>query len=79
MNAVRAMAIVLIAAGILGLGYGSFRYTRQTHRITLGPMEMSVKERETVNIPVWAGAGAIIVGGLLLVAPLSRKTTTNKT
>ena len=33
----------------------------------LGPLEFSVKEKETVNVPVWAGVGAIVVGGLLLL------------
>jgi len=73
MNAVKMMAIVLIAVGILGLVYGGFRYTKETHKVKLGPMELSVKDRETVNIPVWAGVGAIVVGGVLLVVPLNRK------
>ena len=73
MNAVKMVAIVLIAAGILGLVYGSFRYTKETHKAKLGPIELSVKDRETVNIPVWAGVGTIIVGGALLVVPLNRK------
>ena len=73
MNAVKMVAIVLIAAGILGLAYGGFRYTKETHTAKLGSIELSVKDRETVNIPVWAGVGAIIVGGVLLVIPLNRK------
>jgi len=59
-------AIVLIVAGLLGLVYGSFSYTKDKTAIKLGPLELSVKERETVNVPVWAGVGAIVVGGLLL-------------
>jgi len=67
MDAVKILAIVLIVAGGLGLAYGSFSYTKQTHRATLGPIEMSVKDKETVNVPVWAAVGAIVVGGLLLL------------
>lgn len=67
MNAVKMAAIVLIAAGILGLVYGSFTFTKDTHDAKLGPIELSLKEKETVNIPVWAGVGAIVIGGLLLV------------
>ena len=67
MNAVKMTAIVLIAAGILGLVYGSFSYTKDTHEAKLGPIELSVKEKETVNIPVWAGVGAIVIGGALLL------------
>jgi len=73
MNAVKMVAIVLIAAGALGLAYGGFRYTRETHTAKLGTLELSVKDRERVNIPVWAGVGAIVIGGVLLVVPLSRK------
>ena len=67
MNAVKMAAVVLIAAGVLGLVYGSFSYTEETHEAKLGPLELSVKEKETVNIPVWAGAGAIVIGGALLL------------
>lgn len=67
MNAVKMAAIVLIAAGVLGLVYGSFSYTKDTHEAKLGPLELSVKDKETVNIPVWAGVGAIAIGGVLLL------------
>jgi len=67
MNAVKIVAIVLITAGILGLAYGSFSYTRETHEAKLGPIELSVEDRETVNIPVWAGVGAIVIGGVMLL------------
>jgi multidrug transporter EmrE-like cation transporter len=67
MNAVKIVGIVLIVAGILGLMYGGFTYTKETHDIKFGPLEMSIKDKETVNIPIWAGVGAIVVGGLLLV------------
>jgi hypothetical protein len=67
MNAFKMAAVVLIAAGVLGLVYGSFSYTKDTHEANLGPIELSVKDKETVNIPVWAGAGAIVIGGALLL------------
>jgi hypothetical protein len=67
MNAVKMAAIALIAAGILGLAYGSFSYTKETHEAKLGPIELSVSEKQTVNVPVWAGVAAIVVGGVLLV------------
>jgi len=68
MSTVKIAAILLIVAGIFGLVYGSFSYTRDTQEIKLGPIEMSVKEKKTVNIPVWAGVGAIVIGGGLLLA-----------
>ena len=67
MNALKMAAIVLIAAGFLGLLYGSFSYTKETHQAKLGPIELSVKEKLTVNIPAWAGVGAIVIGGVLLL------------
>lgn len=67
MNAIRILAILLIVGGVLGLVYTSFSYTKQTDEIKVGPIEMSVKEKQTVQIPVWAGAGAIVIGGLLLI------------
>jgi hypothetical protein len=59
--------LVLIAAGVLGLMYGGFSYTKETHEAKLGPIELTMKDKETVNIPVWAGVGAIAIGGVLLL------------
>lgn len=67
MNSLKLVAIALIIGGALGLAYGSFSYTKDTTAVKLGPLELSVKEKETVNIPVWAGIAAIVAGGLLLV------------
>jgi drug/metabolite transporter (DMT)-like permease len=67
MNSNQIIAIVLIVAGILGLAYGGFSYDKQTTGAKLGPIELKVTERKTVNIPMWAGVGAIVAGGLLLV------------
>lgn len=66
-NSTKIAAIVLIVAGVLGLAYGSFSYTSDTHDIKMGPIEMSVKEKETINVPVWAGVGAIAIGAALLL------------
>ena len=66
MNPVRLIAVIIIVAGALGLLYGSFSFTKATHDVKLGPIEFSVKEKETVNVPMWAGIGAIVVGGSLL-------------
>ena len=67
MNALKIPAIVLILAGILGLAYESFSYTKQTHDVKIGPIEMSVQDKQTVNVPVWAGVGAIMIGAALLL------------
>jgi LPXTG-motif cell wall-anchored protein len=67
MNGAKILAIVLIVAGVFGLVYGSFSYTKNTHEAKLGPIELSVKEKQTANVPVWAGVGGIVVGGALLL------------
>jgi hypothetical protein len=69
MSAIKIAAIALIAAGVLSLVYGGFTYTKDTHEAKLGPIELSVKEKETVNVPLWVGVGAIVLGGILLVVP----------
>ena len=67
MNAGKLAGIVLIVAGVLALVYGGFSYTKETHEAKVGPIELSVKDKQTVNIPVWAGVGAIVIGGALLL------------
>lgn len=67
MNAIKLTAIALILAGALGLAYGSFSFTRQTHEAKIGPIALSVQEKETVNVPMWAGVGAIVAGAALLL------------
>lgn len=59
--------LLLIVACILGLVYGRFSYTKETHEAKLGPLEFSIKDKETVNVPVWAGLATIVAGGVLLV------------
>ena len=67
MNGIRLVAVLLMIAGALALAYGGFSYTQDTTVVKLGPLEISAKEKQQVNVPVWAGVGAIVVGGLLLV------------
>ena len=67
MSPLRMLALVLMIAGVVALAVGSFSYTRDKTELKLGPMELSVKERKTVDVPVWAGIAAIVVGGVLFV------------
>ena len=66
MNSFKIVAIALIVLGALGLAYGSFSFTKESHDAKVGPLELSIKDKETVNVPVWAGVGAIVLGGILL-------------
>ena len=67
MNAMKVLGIVLIAGGILGLVYGGFSYTKESHEAKIGPITLSVTDKERVNVPMWVGIGAVVVGGLILV------------
>ena len=67
MKLVRIVGVLLIVAGVLGVVFNSFSFTKETHELKLGPIELSVKEKQAVDIPVWASVGAIVVGGVLLV------------
>ncbi len=67
MNAIRILAIVLILGGLFGLMYGGFTYTKESHDLKVGSLELSIKDKQTVNVPIWAGAGAIAAGALLLI------------
>lgn len=68
MNTIKVFALALIVVGTLGLAYGGFSYTKDTTVVKLGSVELTAKEKETVNVPMWAGIAAIFAGGLLLVA-----------
>jgi uncharacterized membrane protein YidH (DUF202 family) len=73
MNAAKMLAIALIAGGVLGLLYGGFSWTQDTHKASIGPLVIAVQERQTVNVPVWAGVGAIVLGvGVLLLSGRGR-------
>ena len=66
MNPMKILGIALIAGGILGLVYGGFTYTKETHEAKIGPLVLSITDKETVNVPIWVGVGAIVIGGLIL-------------
>jgi hypothetical protein len=68
MSGIKIAAIALIVAGLLGVMYGKFSYTKETHQAKLGSLDLSFKEKETVNIPAWAGVAAIAAGAAMLLA-----------
>jgi hypothetical protein len=68
MGIAKIIGILLIAAGALGLIYGGFTYTKETHSAKLGPIVLQVQEKETVYVPIILSAAAIGLGVLLLVA-----------
>ena len=72
MNSTKMAALVLIVAGALALAYGGFTYTKDTHEADIGPIHMSVDEKEHVSVPVWAGVGALVLGGVLFLVANKR-------
>ena len=72
MSLVKLLGVLLIVAGVAGLLYGGFSYTKETHQAKLGPLQFSVKEKETVAVPIWLSIGAIVVGTVLLVIDRKR-------
>ena len=72
MNTVKVIAIILIIAGVLGLVYGGFSYTKDTHDAKIGPISLSVKEKAHVTIPVWGGVALVVVGAGLLLVPTKK-------
>jgi hypothetical protein len=79
MNSFKVVALVLIVAGNLGLAYGGFAHTKETHQAKIGPFAMPVNEKQTINVPDWAGIGAIVLGGgLLLVGGRKSQTSAQK-
>ena len=72
MSVARIIGVVLIVAGALGLVYGSFSFTRETHEAQVGPITLTVKDKETVNIPVRAGVAGIVIGKAFLLLGAKR-------
>ena len=67
MNTIKMLGVVLLVSGVLGLMYGSFSYTKDNQEAKIGSLVLSVKDKQTVNIPVWVGVGGIVLGSALLV------------
>jgi multidrug transporter EmrE-like cation transporter len=68
MGPMRIVGIALIVAGALALAYGGFSYTKETHKAEIGPLKLSVAEKERVNVPQWGGIALIVAGVVVLVA-----------
>lgn len=71
-NAMKLLAVLLIAGGLFVLIYGGFSYPK-SHEAKLGSVAFNVKTDEHVNVPVWAAGGAVALGALLLLIPVSRR------
>ena len=68
MSGTKILGIILVVAGLLGLVYGHFEYTKETHQGQIGPLNFSIAEKETAVIPSWASIAVIVAGVVLLVS-----------
>ena len=66
------VGLVLLVLGLLGLAYGGFSYTEETHDVELGPLELQVKEKKRVNVPLWLGVATAAIGAALLLTGRSK-------
>jgi drug/metabolite transporter (DMT)-like permease len=69
MKPAKLVGVVLIVLGVLALVYKGFSYTEERHEAKVGPIELSVADRERVSIPTWAGVAAVVAGAALLLVP----------
>ncbi len=65
----RVFGILFLVLGVIGLAYGGFSYTKETHKASIGSLQLSVDEKKTVNIPLSVGIAFMLVGGALLLIP----------
>ncbi len=67
MNGTKTLALFLIVGGVLALLYGGFSYTKDSQAAKIGPLELTVRDTKTVNIPIWAGIATIAAGASLML------------
>ena len=72
MTATRIVGIILLVLGIAGFFTGGFSFTRNETKAQLGPLKLQVQEEQSVNIPQWLSIGAMVLGGVLLIASFRR-------
>ena len=67
MNALRLTGAIQIVLGLAGFFTGGFSFTKETTQAKIGPLELTVKDKESVNVPQWLSLGAIALGAVVLV------------
>ena len=65
--AMRAIGIVLIVLGVIGLLYGGLTWTRKDKVVDAGPIEITADKHESLPIPPIAGGVMLVIGAVLLM------------
>lgn len=63
----KAIGIVLIVLGVIGLVWGGISWTRRDTVIDAGPVEITADKRESIPLPPIAGGVMLVAGALLLM------------
>lgn len=67
MTGMRILGVILLILGLAGFLTGGFSFTKKTTQAKIGPLELSLQEKETVSVPQWLSIGAIALGAVVLV------------
>jgi uncharacterized membrane protein len=68
MRPLSILGVVLIILGLVAMLAGGFTYTKDKETADLGPVDITVKDKEHVRVPMPVSAGAIVLGVVLLFA-----------
>jgi uncharacterized membrane protein YidH (DUF202 family) len=67
------IGVILIALGVIGLVAGGVSYTKDKDTADLGPIDISVEEKERVAIPRAVSIGAVVAGVVVLLMGMRRR------
>lgn len=62
MRALVIVGILLIALGVISLGYQGFNYTSRDTVVDAGPVQVQADRNHWVSLPPLLGAGALVAG-----------------
>lgn len=67
----KAIGVLLIVLGVIGLAYGGISWTRKDTVIDAGPIQVTTDKTESLPLPPIAG-GLLLVAGVVLLMKSGR-------
>lgn len=64
----KALGMVLLVLGLVGIAWGGISWTRDKTVVDAGPIELKKETRESIPIPPVAGVVCLVAGAALLIA-----------